>query len=106
MPQSNIMLFRSTGGGIACGPDEIAGKIYTPSIYTPSIHYNNIFNNYGWGIKYGETVWNVTINATYNYWGSPDGPSGYGNGHGDSVDKNIIFEPWLTEPVENAGPRK
>jgi len=71
---------------------------------SPSLHYNHIFNNTN-GIRYGETIGNVTINATYNYWGSPDGPSGYGNGHGDSADKNIIFEPWLTEPVENAGSR-
>ena len=42
--------------------------------------------------------------CNYNYWGSADGPSGYVNGHGDSVDKNIIFEPWLVEPVPDAGP--
>ena len=34
------------------------------------------------------------------------GPSGYGNGHGDSVDKNIIFKLWLDEPVENAESRE
>lgn len=86
--------------GICCGPAELDGNVYIPSI-----HFNNIYDN-GFGLHYIETIWNVTINATYNYWGSPDGSSGYGNGHGDSVDKNIIFEPWLTEPVENAGPRK
>lgn len=86
--------------GIGCIPDELSGKVYAPRV-----HYNNILDNGREGIRYGETIWNVTINATYNYWGSADGPSGYGNGSGDEVDKNIIFEPWLAEPVPDAGPR-
>jgi parallel beta-helix repeat protein len=65
-------------------------------------HYNNIFGNEGKGIKNGR---DAIINATYNWWGSPDGPSGYGNGHGDEVDKNIIYDPWLTEPNSYTGPR-
>ncbi len=71
----------------------------------PYVHYNNIFDNGGKGIKYVETICNDTLNATYNYWGAANGPSGYGNGSGDKVDKNIIFEPWLTEPYPYAGPR-
>ena len=71
----------------------------------PCLHYNNIVGNKE-GVRYIETIWDVLINATYNYWGSSDGPSGYGSGHGDSVDRNIIFKPWLTKPVENAGPRR
>lgn len=83
--------------GIGCVP--------TGKTRVPYVHYNNIFDNEKEGIRYGETIWNVTINATYNWWGSADGPSGYGNGHGDEVDKNIIYDPWLTEPNPDAGPR-
>lgn len=79
--------------GIVCGLS--AGEKLTP-------HYNNIFGNGGKGIKNSR---DATINATHNYWGSADGPSGYGNGHGDEVDKNVIYEPWLTEPNPDAGPR-
>lgn len=32
-----------------------------------------------------------------NWWGSPDGPSGAGNGSGDPVDPGVIYEPYLTQ---------
>ena len=37
----------------------------------------------------------------YNYWGSYTGPKGesiggLGNGRGDIISKNIVYEPYLT----------
>jgi len=95
----NIVSFN--GGGISCEPSKLNG-----TVYAPYLHYNNIYGNKDFGVRYIETIWDVIIDATYNYWGYSDGPSGYGSGHGDSVDRNIIFKPWLTKPVENAGPRR
>lgn len=37
------------------------------------------------------------LNATNNWWGDANGPSGEGPGAGDSVGDNVSFEPFLTE---------
>ncbi|MFP9061847.1 right-handed parallel beta-helix repeat-containing protein [Natrialbaceae archaeon A-chndr2] len=51
------------------------------------------------------------LNATFNWWGAENGPSGgaqdpvtgeYAVGDGDGVDENVIFDPWLTsEPGDD-----
>jgi hypothetical protein len=42
------------------------------------------------------------VNATYNWWGSKNGPSGIGPGDGDSIDElyeaTVEYEPWLESP--------
>ncbi len=38
----------------------------------------------------------ATVDATYNYWGDPSGPSGNGSGSGDAVSTFVLFDPWLT----------
>jgi parallel beta-helix repeat protein len=88
----------NNGNGISCGSANIQG--YEMS---PTIHYNNIMNNTKMGIHWKTS--STSIDATYNYWGSSDGPGGYGPGTGDEVDLHIIFEPWLTEVNQQAGPR-
>jgi len=50
-----------------------------------------IFNNNFYESEY-------MANATQNWWGSADGPSGVGPGSGDYVSENVIYIPWLTEP--------
>jgi len=67
----------------------------------PVIHYNNIEgNNYGL-YRSGMMPW---ITATYNWWGSSDGPDGDGPGSGDPVTYQAIYNPWLTSPCVTAGP--
>lgn len=54
-------------------------------------HYNSITGN-----AYG--FWNETgtpVDASLNWWGDADGPSGEGTGTGDAVSTNVIFSPWL-----------
>lgn len=93
----NIISFNN-GNGISCGSANIQGYEMVPNI-----HYNNIINNTLMGIHWKtSSTW---IDATFNYWGSADGPSGYGPGSGDEVDQQIIFEPWLSEMSQQAGPR-
>ncbi|RPJ19822.1 MAG: PKD domain-containing protein, partial [Planctomycetaceae bacterium] len=38
------------------------------------------------------------MDATDNWWGEVDGPSGAGSGHGDSVSTNVAYVPFLEEP--------
>ncbi|HVS31101.1 MAG TPA: right-handed parallel beta-helix repeat-containing protein, partial [Thermoanaerobaculia bacterium] len=35
------------------------------------------------------------IDARYCYWGAPTGPGGSGFGTGNSVNTNVLFEPWF-----------
>jgi parallel beta-helix repeat protein len=70
----------------------------------PAVHYNNIFNNTGKGINCKPSS-DLPTNATMNYWGSPDGPGGYGSGNGDEIDEFILYDPWLSEMNYQAGPR-
>jgi len=54
------------------------------------VHQNNIAGNSPYG------VWgNVTVNATYNWWGSASGPGPVGPGTGDNVSTNVLYDPWL-----------
>ena len=44
--------------------------------------------------------------CTNNYWGDPTGPyhpTLNPEGRGDTVDINILFDPWLTEPPSGSG---
>jgi len=70
------------------------------------INYNNIEENHN-GVVKVETL--IRLDATNNWWGSADGPSGEGSGEGDTVDweigAGINFSPWLTEPNPDAGPQ-
>lgn len=57
------------------------------------INNNNIFGNGVWGI-FSKT--DSVVDATNNWWGAVDGPSGVGVGSGDAVSTNVNFTPWLT----------
>ncbi len=68
-----------------------------------STNQNNIVGNGGTGLK---VAGDGTLDATSNWWGSDDGPSGAGPGEGDSIsadfdpDTNelvVEFDPWLDD---------
>lgn len=59
-----------------------------------TVHENRILNNDRTGIRH---VGNGTLNATHNYWGAPDGPSGDFNGSGDEVVGNVTIKPFYTD---------
>jgi hypothetical protein len=47
-------------------------------------------------------VVNATVDARNNWWGDASGPyhpSGNSTGQGDRVSDNVLFDPWLTEPL-------
>jgi len=77
------------------------GVFVRPS--TGSVGENNKIN---WNNIYGNTIGinntaDENINATFNYWGSCDGPSGESPGSGDSVYGNISYNPWLGACPQN-----
>lgn len=75
--------------------------IFAGSSVNSKIQYNNIEGN-SWGLfRSGMMPW---INATNNWWGSADGPSGDGSGSGDPVSYQAIYTPWLTQRESSAGP--
>ncbi|MEW5760773.1 MAG: right-handed parallel beta-helix repeat-containing protein, partial [Candidatus Thermoplasmatota archaeon] len=63
------------------------------------IHYNNIYSNTYYGVYNYDSDAKYVANAAYNWWGSVDGPSGEGPGTGDEVNRNVIYYPWLIEPL-------
>jgi len=49
----------------------------------------------------------ATMNATYCYWGSSDGPKVYGSsgtGSGDTISTNVLYDPWLNGPADLNSP--
>jgi hypothetical protein len=47
----------------------------------------------------------VLIDASRNWWGAADGPSGIGAGYGDGVSGRVTFTPFLTSTVLNCPTR-
>jgi len=88
------------------------GYEYSYENVDTQIHYNDIYGNYDYGLIY-DVIQGATpyINATYNWWGSINGPNSNGGnqqdpvtdrnatGNGDyiyggDVTDNIHFDPW------------
>jgi parallel beta-helix repeat protein len=64
-------------------------------------HNNNIEGNASLGMLVDGT--SGVVNATDNWWGASDGPSGVGPGSGDAVTTNVNFSPFLAAPNPAAG---
>jgi len=85
--QGNIIT--SNGGvGVKCESNSL-----------PEVHWNDIYNNAGYGVQNKDS--SITINATYNYWGSKSGPvqSSPDAIDPEEVSQNILYNPWLTESI-------
>jgi hypothetical protein len=81
----------------------ISGNQSTPEINwggetatTPQVHFNNIYNNSSYGaISTNVQGTTMVLDATCNWWGAANGPSGAGSGSGDVVSGNVTFARWL-----------
>ena len=59
---------------------------------------NVITGNDEWGVYAANAI---HVDARWNWWGAENGPSGEGDGDGDPVSENVMFDPWLgDEPDE------
>jgi hypothetical protein len=72
----------------------------TPIIGGSVDNGNTIAGNTSWGVQ--NTTSQVTVDATYNWWGSAGGPSGVGPGSGDAVSSYVNYDPWRTSPIGDA----
>jgi len=64
----------------------------------------NSFSGNGYGVLNDDS--SVTVNAEYNYWGDPSGPTHPSNpdGSGEAVSDDVDFDPWVSVPdVDNDG---
>ncbi|MBV8550143.1 MAG: right-handed parallel beta-helix repeat-containing protein [Acidobacteriaceae bacterium] len=64
--------------------------IHTPAIV--DVHLNNLLGRHI-GI---DNLGTETVNATENWWGCPDGPT---SSACSNVSGDVVFTPWLTEPL-------
>ncbi|MEW5761401.1 MAG: right-handed parallel beta-helix repeat-containing protein, partial [Candidatus Thermoplasmatota archaeon] len=78
--------------------------IYLYYSFNNEIHYQNIYNNMDYGIYNYNPEYRYRANATYNWWDSPNGPSGVGPGYGNSITTNVFYNPWLIEPLDFTPP--
>jgi len=69
------------------------GILVTGSSRNITVNYNNIFGNTN-GLQ---NTASENVSAEYNWWGDISGPSGDGNGTGDSITGNANYYPWLCE---------
>ncbi|MBU2565689.1 MAG: right-handed parallel beta-helix repeat-containing protein, partial [Candidatus Thermoplasmatota archaeon] len=77
---TNCTVYNNSGDGI-----------YVSYSSNNEIRYNDIYNNTNYGV-YSHPYMN---NATYNWWGSLNGP---GQDGANPVSLNVLYNPWLTEP--------
>jgi hypothetical protein len=62
------------------------------------INFNNLVGNTRFGVK---NIDPDIVDATFNWWGSCDGPSTVGPGSGDNVSVNVTFDPWIGICITN-----
>ena len=68
--------------------------IYLSSASNNQIHYCNIYGNTVYGIyNYHSEIW-YQVSATYNWWGSPNGP---GQNGANGIYGAVLYDPWLIE---------
>ena len=85
--------------------------IYCKGSSGVTIHYCNIYGNEEHGLYNGGYY---VVNATYNWWGSPEGPEYKAEGDPKDPEEvysayepwHLVYEPWLTEPamIDNIPP--
>jgi parallel beta-helix repeat protein len=57
----------------------------------------DIIGNGAYGVS--ETTGASYCDGMFNYWGDPSGPGGNGPGHGDGINVNADYSPWLRDPA-------
>jgi len=72
-----------------------------PDASTIYVNSNNIYSNFPNGVTNKASS---QLDATDNWWGAPDGPSGASSGSGDAVSMNVDFSSWLVEPAAIPNP--
>ncbi len=106
-------IYGNTGPGVAADSSGVAGD---SSGFV--VNNNNIYQNDGIGLLTIASVYDGSVTATNDYWGSSTGPSGLGSGSGQAVWANgksghgvtptgatggsVTFSPWATAMINIA----
>mgnify|MGYP000241622565 CR=1 FL=1 len=98
--ESTFQDITSLGGniGVGVGVDSVDGSLTDSGVapgHETEVH-NSSFVDLDAGVVNRDTG-NVT-DATLNYWGAANGPSGAGTGDGVAVSANVTYLPFLTAP--------
>ena len=80
-------------GNVAGGS---GGALWAGGSFSPSILFSCIVFNSDTAV---EETGGIIVDARFNWWGSPDGPSGAGPGSGDSVSANVDFSGFTTSAI-------
>ena len=86
---SNVQILANTFGPGSTGVAVGTGAEFAREAV---IAWLNCFETGGWGVINNS---GVDVDASLNWWGDADGPSGAGAGGGDSVSADVIYSPWL-----------
>jgi parallel beta-helix repeat protein len=86
--QNNTSVAEIGWHGVAFAADA-AGVYFDANSSSNIAHFNNIAGNTG-GLKNANTT--VTLDATNNWWGSPNGQ---GQDEANGVSANVDYSPWL-----------
>jgi parallel beta-helix repeat protein len=112
------LILQDTGARVAYNvfTDNPGGGIKTDDSVAADIHRNAIYGNGGPGLYVKPFVPSDPINATENWLGAADGPSGgvqddctgtSADGSGDDIALgyrgDVCFDPWRSSPVPGAG---
>jgi len=96
---TNVLIQNSdvlNNDGLGAGYYDIDFYTYADAMENVAVHYNNITgHSVGGGLKNRNEVDSAQVDATCNWWGAGDGPSGSGMGSGDAVTDYVTFIPWL-----------
>jgi hypothetical protein len=65
----------------------------------PATIRNGDFYGISWGVLNDTPA--TVVDASYNWWGAEDGPSGEGSGHGCPVSTGVLYAPYQDQPHDD-----
>lgn len=106
---SSVVQGCATDAGASLPAAIWVGSRTAAMLVNPVVRFNDIVGNAFAGLRIGPFVATV-IDASCNYWGSAEGPSGLGPGTGDAVlveagGATPTFTPFATAPIARTGAR-
>jgi hypothetical protein len=106
-PESDGILIYQAAASVTnniAGNCDTGVEVYDPLPGMGVVQYNNVANN-GYGVSVDfDTGTPFTVNAQYNWWGSPSGPVDTANpdATGSPVSGTTVYSPWLGDSTDTS----